>query len=121
MQTAKLLKTGIPVILFLIIAGNWYNAFTSANGPTARNTGAPGESDCTSCHNSSSLVSNSNDITLTSNGGTLFEYLPDSTYTITINMSQSGINKFGFQVTALRASNNTFAGTFTITNSSRTQ
>ncbi len=92
-----------------------YHAFTYGSGqPPAAHTGAPGESNCTSCHGGSlnPNQSNLNNLTLTGNlpgGG----YAPDSIYTMTLSYSQSGIGKWGFQVTALLKSNNDPAGTLT--------
>lgn len=74
-------------------------------GPGPEYTNAPKESNCTSCHSGSLVTSgtNWNNIAMTSNftgGG----YIPDSTYTIKISFSQSGISKWGFQATFLDGS-----------------
>ncbi len=92
-----------------------YHAFTYGSGqPPAAHTGAPNESNCTSCHGGSlnPNQSNLNNLTITGNlpgGG----YAPDSTYSLTLSYSQNGIGKWGFQVTALLKSNNDPAGTLT--------
>lgn len=82
-----------------------YNSFTYSSGPNAGLTNAPGESNCTSCH-SGSLNSGSYLSALKLNGDwDGGGYLPDSTYTITIEHSQPNISRYGFQVTVLDASN----------------
>lgn len=77
-------------------------------------TNAPGEGNCTSCHSGSLNPTPANlaNLTLTgtfSGGG----YIPDSSYSITLSYSQSGINKYGFELTTLRTDNNAPVGSFT--------
>jgi|GEM_PF-419023 len=99
-----------------------YQAITYTGGPSGGLTNAPGENSCTSCHSGSLITSGTNwgNISLTTDiPGT--GYIPDSVYTITLAQSVSGIGKWGFQITCLAASNNSMAGSFTITNSTRTQ
>jgi PKD repeat protein len=89
-----------------------YRALTNAAGPPAGYTGAPINSNCTSCHTGSVITSGTgwNAITLTSTipaGG----YCAGTTYTITLSYTQTGITKYGFQATALNSSN-TMAGSF---------
>ena len=86
-------------------------SYTSGAGPAY--TGAISEGNCTSCHSSYSLVTSGtqwNRIRMRSNIPST-GYLPDSTYTITITYAESGISKFGFQLTALDTTN-LAAGTF---------
>lgn len=83
-----------------------YLSMTNPGGPGASYSTAPSESNCTSCHSGSLITSGSNwnNIALTANftgGG----YIPDSTYTIKVSHSQSGISKWGFQATILDGSN----------------
>ncbi len=79
----------------------------SAN-PSGGKTGAPGENSCVQCHSGSTLQANGViDFTFSGNNNM---YVPNETYDIEI--SSTGNNKNGFQMTALR-SNNTAAGTFT--------
>jgi len=68
----------------------------SVNPPPQR-TGAPGENDCTQCHSGNTYDGN-NQIDVTFSGGQ-DEYLPDSTYTITIGVPNNQVN--GFQMTIL--------------------
>lgn len=88
---------------------------SSSGGPGGGYTGAPSESECTSCHTGTlrtagakwsriRLIAN-----FTGNG-----YIPDSTYTVAVSYRESGRSKFGFQITCLNSSNAP-AGTFTAT------
>ncbi len=122
MKFGKLLKFTIPAVLFLAITGQWYNAYTSASGPDPGYTDAPGENgNCTSCHSGTATTSSSAIKLKTHQSSTTLEYLPDSTYTITIDFSPSSGSRYGFQTTALINSNSRMAGTFNITNSSTTK
>ncbi|MDX5321310.1 MAG: PKD domain-containing protein [Bacteroidota bacterium] len=86
----------------------------SSNNPPSAMTNAPNESNCTSCHSGSLNPTPANLANLTLTGAfTGGGYLPDSTYTLTLSYAQSGINKFGFEITALRTDNDAPAGTFT--------
>lgn len=78
----------------------------NASGPTGGNTNAPNESNCTTCHGGSLITSGTNwNRVLLKGNFTGNGYIPDSTYDITISHKQSGIVKFGFQVTVLDKSN----------------
>ena len=83
------------------------SAVMNAGGPNPSLTNAPGESNCTSCHGGSIISSgnsNLNNIRLKSNF-TGNGYIPDSTYTMELTFKQTGIVKFGFQVTCLDKNN----------------
>ena len=93
------------------------SAIMNASGPNPSLTNAPGESSCISCHGGSVVTSGSNlnNVRLKSNF-TGNGYIPDSTYTMELTYKQTGIVKFGFQVTCLDK-NNSPAGTLTSTTS----
>lgn len=108
-RTITLLALASVSVFFAI------RSHSSSNGPGGGYTGAPSESDCTSCHSGTlrtagakwsriRLINN-----FTGNG-----YIPDSTYTLAISYRESGRSKFGFQITCLNSSNAP-AGTFTAT------
>lgn len=83
--------------------------FTS--GPPASRSGAPGESSCTSCHNGSVMVGDTeNQLMLSQNGIQVDEYIPGETYDVSLSMA-SNPNIRGFQATVLDASND-MAGSF---------
>jgi len=83
------------------------NLNSSANPPAAK-TGAPGESNCTSCH-SGTVQSGLGNITLDFSGSA-DEYVVGQSYTFTISISSGAKN--GFEATILDGTN-TKAGTFT--------
>ncbi len=89
-------------------------------GKAAR-TGSPGEFDCTGCHTSFVVNSGPGSISISSPNLTNWMYVPGQTYQIDVTVAQTGVSLFGFGFEALRTSNNTNAGTFTITNSVETQ
>jgi PKD repeat protein len=97
----------ITILLFVgLLCSISYNSISNSSGPPLQNTGAPGEGNCTGCHSGSLITSGSNwnNISLTGNfSGN--GYLPDSTYTLKISYSQSGISKWGFEATILDAGN----------------
>jgi hypothetical protein len=75
------------------------------SGPPAARTGAPGESNCTSCH---SLVGNTGQFTIAPPA----TYTPGQTYQIVVRHSttDSTRKRWGFELTALTSANTT-AGT----------
>lgn len=84
----------------------------NANGPSGGQSGAPGEQNCTSCHNGATQDgSNENQLIITNELGTgITQYTPGATYTVNLSMASNPAKK-GFQVTALNAAN-TMAGMF---------
>lgn len=84
----------------------------NANGPSGGQSGAPGEQNCTSCHNGATQDgSNENQLIITNDLGTgITQYTPGATYTVNLSMASNPAKK-GFQVTALNAAN-TMAGMF---------
>ncbi len=115
------------IISFVILVGLMavnYIAQTYTSGYSGAYTHAPNEGDCTSCHSGTALqTSGSNwNTMLLDNGFSNSEYIPDTTYVMTLSYKESGKSKFGFELTALdSATNKPAIGTFTITSSSTTQ
>jgi uncharacterized protein (TIGR03437 family) len=91
-------------------------AFTS-NPPLSR-TGAPSELTCAAsgCHSSNPVNSGGGTLQLT---GLPPQYQAGTEYTLTVQLSQTGRSKFGFQLTCLDSAGN-LAGTFTITDAAGT-
>lgn len=84
-------------------------------------TGSPTELTCRSCHNTYGLNGGSGTMTITTTPSmTADQYLPNTTYTISITLQQSGINLFGFGVEILDVFNAN-AGTINILNSAETK
>ncbi|MBK7430999.1 MAG: T9SS type A sorting domain-containing protein [Bacteroidetes bacterium] len=83
-------------------------------------TGAPGELDCTDCHDTYALNSGGGSVTLTSTNMTGWMYDPGVTYHMIATVSRSQNSLFGICVEALLPTNAN-AGTLVITNSTLTQ
>lgn len=96
-----------------------FHLLNQAGSPGGK-TGAPGDATCTQCH-SGTVQSGSgfNVVTLTSGGTPVTEYLPNTTYEVTVTMSTNNA-KNGFEIVALKPGN-TMAGTFAITNTTHTK
>lgn len=93
------------------------NALNSGGAPSGR-TGAPGESNCTACHNTGVAQDGNTVNELVLNGGGT-DYTAGATESMTITLTDdAAIN--GFQLVALH-SNDEMAGTFTITDNTNTK
>lgn len=86
-------------------------ALAFSSGPPNGMTGAPGENNCTSCHDSFPV--NSGDGNFQISGPLTFE--PGQTYQITVTISDPGQRRWGFEITPLNY------GTCVITQSAHTQ
>ncbi len=83
----------------------------NANGAPTGQTGAPGETNCTSCHSGTVQSGATENSLIVAQGITpVSAYVPGVTYNIALQMTSSPAKK-GFQVTALTAAND-MAGTF---------
>ena len=93
----------------------------SSSGAPASHTGAPGEATCatTGCHDDNSV--NSGKAQLTIDMGTAMNYEPGHTYPITIRITEPSVERFGFQILALKNDDNSIIGTFQLTDAKRTQ
>lgn len=85
-------------------------------------TGAPGEKTCaqSGCHADATVSPGTLVNKLIFNGGDSV-YTPGATYPIKIQVSKAGIKRFGFQVTVLKSSDNSYAGSLVVTDATRTQ
>src|SRR5579862_5212996 len=90
----------------LLVAG----AYSYSEGPDPGNTGAPGETTCNQpgCHNSFPLNSGGGSVTIS---GAPTAYVPDATYTISVQDQKKGQQRWGFELTA-KKSDRTGAGNF---------
>jgi hypothetical protein len=84
-------------------------------------TGSPGEPTCANptCHDTYAVNSGTGSTTITSNIPST-GYVPGTTYSVTVTVSQTGVTLFGFGFEALNSSN-TNAGTIAVTSSSTMQ
>jgi len=106
------------VLIALGCVGLFSFTFLSKSGK-AGYTGSPGENSCNYCHNTYALNSGTGSLSFSSNIPADI-YTPDSIYHITLVVRQFGIGLFGFAMEALKTGN-TNAGTFMVTNTTRTQ
>lgn len=109
-------------LLVLFFAGLGVDmAFTNGGGAPDGHTGAPGESNCTDCHNSFTLNSGTATRSFVLNGDpNLTAYVPGQVYTVSYTINQTGITKFGFSAVAKRSNGNS-AGSFIATSPTQTQ
>jgi PKD repeat protein len=85
--------------------------YTNQNGPSAGLTGAPGESNCSSCHSGTPITSGTDFSNISLTGLPAGGYAPGVNYTLTFNGGSAALSKNGFQLTALSPSN-AAAGSF---------
>ncbi len=116
---------GTAMFSFIKLDSGTYGAYSAKrfhtlnnNGASAGNTGAPGEGNCTNCHAGS--VQQGSGFNILSFGDGVTEYAPGQTYSVTLTMDDAS-NKNGFQLTALKSSDNLPAGTLAVTDATRTQ
>lgn len=90
------------------------------NGSDAARTGAPGESNCTSCHSGSTQSGTGiNTVIMTEGVNVVTSYTPNTTYNVAVSFTSSA-SKNGFQIVALNSSD-AQAGSITIIPSTGTQ
>lgn len=96
---------------------------TMSGGAPSASTGAPSEKHCASsgCHSDFEPNSGSATLSVSLETNGIKEYQPGKTYPITVSVSNPDIIRFGFQVVALRNSDNGNAGIIKLLDSQRTQ
>jgi hypothetical protein len=84
-------------------------------------TSAPSEGSCgqSGCH--SGVINSGPGITIFESLDAAGGYTPGETYSFSMKMNQNGIDKFGFQITALEDSTNSFTGNFVLTDPTNTR
>lgn len=114
------LRNALVGLSFIAILSS---AIDSASGSGPGYSNAPNDpgGNCSSCHGTGIITSGNSNLNklrlegnFTGNG-----YIPDSTYTVSVTFKQTGISKFGFEITCLDGTNSP-AGSFNNKNS-RTQ
>lgn len=111
--------SAIGMISFSVINTDSPHSVMKSMGGPPYNTNAPGEKTCSGiegaspCH-SGGIPDNTGPATcsIISSGGTM--YVPGQTYTITPTITHATRMRFGFQLTARRASNNANTGNLTV-------
>lgn len=110
----------------LILCSSIVLSSFKTTGMHASATGGPGElGNCsnasTGCHSNASITTDKTGIVNTLTFSTPdSSYVPGQTYTVTVQAKKTGIVKFGFGIVALRNSNTSNSGKWTITDASRT-
>lgn len=91
------------------------------NNGIAGYTNSPGEQNCTACHNSFALNSGGGSISISTTPSiTPGGYVPGETYTVTVTVSKTGVNLFGFG-TEILTSANANAGTIAVLDATQTK
>lgn len=119
----KKVSLALGLFISILVLASWtvmYNSSGPCDSPlVGDHTGAPGETSCTGCHTG---TDNSGPASITfSIAGGVTQYTPGQTYSVTVSITQSGIDKMGFACVALRSSNNSTIGTFQLLDAARTR
>lgn len=117
------LKKALVLICIVVIQQTLTGSFLlKLEGAHEGSTGAPGEKTCATsgCHADATVSPGTLVNKLIFNGGDSV-YTPGATYPVKIQISKTGIKRFGFQVTVLASSDNSYAGTLVVTEATRTQ
>ncbi|MBZ0263137.1 T9SS type A sorting domain-containing protein [bacterium] len=102
-------------ILFTMLAVS--SAFAYSGGPPNDRAGnPPAFANCTQCHSSFPVNSGNGALDITE----LFEYTPGETYTLEVNLSDPGQQRWGFELT-IYDDGNDFAGEIDVTDNTNTQ
>jgi hypothetical protein len=113
----KKLLLFIPITLSIAIFFYPKSSISTSTGSPGGKTGSPTDGvNCTQCHYAGSGTGATITTNIPSTG-----YVPGTTYTITATVAQTGINKFGFEITAEKNVGGTKTGTFFVTNSTETK
>ena len=112
------LKNMLPVwgLLALFFLASNGSVLANSFGPLDGFTGAPAENNCTLCHFGNELNASGGSLMLTIPE----TYEPNGVYTIIVDLSRAGQNRWGFEMTALDAEG-TSVGSFEVDNAANTQ
>ena len=112
---------GLSISIFSTLTPNsTFSAYANEGGSPGSRTNSPGDAaNCTGCH--SGAINTGPGVASITAPSLANGYVPGQTYTITGTISQSAINKFGFEITAERNFDNSKTGTLLITNATRTR
>jgi len=108
-------------IIAIIMANLIFADPCSAPWLGASHSGAPGEVSCLGCHSGSANSGPGTITYLIGDGNGTNHYSPSELYDILFSMEQDNVNQFGFQTVALKASNNSNVGTFSLTDEVNTR
>lgn len=104
------------------ILAAWGLVGAHIEGPSDPVSGVPGEGTCAdvACHTSFALNSGPGSFMLTAHTATAGEYTPGDTVDIDVDISQTGMIRWGFQLTAIDGASHP-AGTILLSQPTRTQ
>lgn len=100
MMRSSTFLTGTMLLALACLAPHHVLAFSG--GPPDARTGAPGETTCTQCHTTFPLNSGTGALTLL---GAPDTYTPGNTYRLIVRLEDPSASRWGFELTALDASN----------------
>ena len=103
-------STSKYIIIMVSLLSSLFADDCSAPWLGAAHSGAPGEVNCSGCHEGS-LNSGSGTVNYTI-GTNTGSYMPGYVYSMIVSISQENLNQFGFQTVALRESNDSNVGNF---------
>ncbi|HNQ12923.1 MAG TPA: T9SS type A sorting domain-containing protein [Bacteroidia bacterium] len=117
MKHKSLLSLFVAVLAFMFVALVHQASIGNSGGAQAGHSGSPADGKtCIQCHNTSAVpLPNLISSTIPTQG-----YTPGATYTITAAVGQTGINKYGFQVSP-QSANGTYLGNLVVTNPSQSK
>lgn len=96
------------------------SVYAFSNGSPGGRTNSPGDaSNCTACH--SGTINSGSGTRIITSTIPASGYVPGDTYTITGSITEAGISRFGFEMSAERDANNTKIGSITITDATNTK
>ncbi len=102
--TRFLINAVVLVVLTLLLAiVGVQSAFASSGGPPDGRSNAPGEGNCTGCHNTFPLNSGAGTLAIGGFDGT---YSPGQQYQIEVQLADPDAQRWGFQFTVLDGSDN---------------
>lgn len=115
----KIIYLSIGLLPFLIMATMPKEL---SFGAPVSSSGAPDEVTCATsgCHDDAS-INKGKALLQAEIDGNITKYVPGKTYPITVRISEPGVNRFGFQIVALKNSDHANAGGMSITDALRTQ
>lgn len=104
-------SAGVASLAFLLLVDPPapHPASARSSNPPVKYTGAPGESNCSSCHTKGLNDGVGSLAIVIANSPT--SYVPNTTYAITVTLDRTGQSRWGFEMTVLRNSDDLTAGT----------
>ncbi len=114
-------KTWILVLAGLICFIGAKSKLPKSHGAPLASSGAPGELTCaqSNCHEDGSYSIDPSVLSLDF-AGTGWNYAPDTEYQMRVNIDRAGYGRFGFQIVALRDSDNANVGTWVVDDPTQT-